>query len=323
LPRPADGDIAAMTDLPKYALVTPMRDEAQHLQRTIESIVAQRHRPTRWIIVDDGSTDGSGEIAARFAQRHPWIRLVTSEASHDRARGAPIVHAFRRGMAEVREAHEFIVKLDADLFVPPHYFEWVARVFADDPRAGIVGGSVLIFDGTRWRADRGHGRAVNGVAKAYRVACLRDIGGLQASMGWDGIDDYAARARGWHTRVLTELTLLHYKPRGSKQRWYRARWEEGRGAHFMGYGWGFLLLRATYRMLRERPAVLGGVVLASGYGWARMRKLPQADDPLARRRLRAEQRARLLAWAGVRAPSVPTQPETGPAFTATARDPIL
>ena len=45
--------------------------------------------------------------------------------------------------------------------------------------------------------------------KAYRRACLDEIGGLQASMGWDGIDEYSARARGWTSHPLTELVVLH------------------------------------------------------------------------------------------------------------------
>jgi poly-beta-1,6-N-acetyl-D-glucosamine synthase len=312
-----------MTELPSYAVVTPMRDEAQHLPRTIESLVAQRHRPACWVIVDDGSTDGSTEIAERAAREHRWITVLRAPASHARARGAPIVRAFNTGLAAVGARPEFVVKLDADLFLPAHYFAWVARAFLDDPRAGVVGGVALIDDGATWRPDRGNPRLVNGVAKAYRMACLEDIGGLRPSMGWDGIDDYAARARGWHTHVLTELTLLHYKPRGSKQPWWRARWEEGLGARFMGYGAGFLLVRAAYRMLNEQPPVLGGLVLACGYAWARLRGMPEVDDVEARRLLRAEQRARLAPWAAPRLPSAPRLPGGGPAYTATGRGPGL
>ena len=95
---------------------------------------------------------------------------------------------------------------------------------------------------------------MNGVAKAYRVACLDEIGGLRPSMGWDGIDEYGARAHGWHVRVLTELTLLHYRPRGSKQKPLKARWEEGRGNAYMGYLPSWLLVRAAYRSLVEKPS---------------------------------------------------------------------
>jgi len=268
--------------------------------------------------VDDGSTDGTREIAERYSSAYDWIDVIDSGAAHERARGAPIVRAFERGMASLRAPADIVVKLDGDLFLPPHYFEWVAATFARDPRAGIVGGVALVPEDGRWVPDRGKLLNVNGVAKAYRLACLEDIGGLRASMGWDGIDEYGARARGWHVHVLTELTILHYKPRGSKQRPLQARWEEGRGNAYMGYLPSWLLVRAAYRALVEKPPVLGGLVLLAGYLWARMRRLPQVDDPAARAELRAEQRARLAGLLRGRTALTPNQPEHArPAYLET------
>jgi hypothetical protein len=305
--------------LPTYAVVTPVRDEIEHFARTAESIVAQTHRPQQWVIVDDGSTDGTREVAERYAAAHEWIDVIAAEGSHERARGAPIVRAFERGRSVLREQHDVVVKLDGDLFLPAHYFQWVAETFERDPRAGIVGGVALIPEDGRWVPERGNLLNVNGVAKAYRVACLEDIGGLRASMGWDGIDEYGARARGWHIRVLTELTMLHYRPRGSKQKALKARWEEGRGNAFMGYLPSWLFLRAMYRAVVEKPPILGGLVLFAGYLWARLRRLPQIDDPAARAELRAEQRARMAGMFRGRGaqPALERADGGGPAYWAT------
>jgi poly-beta-1,6-N-acetyl-D-glucosamine synthase len=304
--------------LPTYAVVTPVRDEADHFARTAESIVSQTHRPQQWVVVDDGSTDGTREAAERYAAAHEWIDVISAEGAHERARGAPIVRAFQRGCDALREQPEVVVKLDGDLFLPPHYFEWVAETFARDPRAGIVGGVALIPEDGRWVPERGNVLNVNGVAKAYRVACLDEIGGLRPSMGWDGIDEYGARAHGWHIRVLTELTMLHYRPRGSKQNPLKARWEEGRGNAYMGYLPSWLLVRAAYRSLVEKPFIFGGLVLLAGYVWARVRRLPQIDDPAARQELRAEQRARLAGLLRGRGTPALEQPNGGgPAYWAT------
>lgn len=297
--------------LPAYVIVSPVRDEAEHLGRTIGSIVAQQHLPAEWVIVDDGSTDATPEIAAAAAAQHDWIRVVTrtGRTSAARGRGKPIVEAFNEGLASVSIPYEFVVKMDGDLFVPPHYFDWVARTFERKPRAGIVGGFGLIPDGNQWVPDQIGRHNVAGYIKAYRLACLDEIGGLQASMGWDGIDEYSARARGWTSHPLSELVVLHYRRRGARQSWWRARWDEGVGNAFMGYLPSFVVLRAGYRALVERPPILSGIVLFAGWAWSRLTGRPQVPDVAAREELRREQRARLRRRGTPAAPG-----EQGPAF---------
>jgi poly-beta-1,6-N-acetyl-D-glucosamine synthase len=316
---PASARVPPDERLPDYAVVSPVRDEAQHLPRLARSLAAQQHRPRRWLIVDDGSTDGTRQIAARLAAHHDWIQLVDTSARQSRARGAPVVRAFNAGLTALGELPEVVVKLDGDLYVPPHYFRWVADTFRRDPRAGIVGGTVLIHDGRRWRPDTVSVNNVHGVAKAYRSACLSEIGGLELSMGWDGIDEYSARAKGWRPRVLSELTILHYHPRGAKQPWWKARFEEGLGAHYMDYRPDFLALRVLYRMGIEHPPLIGGLVLGIGYIWARLCGAPKAEDRAARAALREEQRTRLrLLVRGRRFRPDDGLPGGGPAFWSEA-----
>jgi hypothetical protein len=304
--------------LPSYAVISPVKDEAEHLARTAESMIAQSHRPIRWVIVDDGSSDDTAAIALRYRRAHDWISVVSSGQRRARARGGRIVGAFKAGLETLAEMPDIVVKMDGDIFLPAHYFAWVAETFARVPAAGIVGGSTRLFDGARWVPDNTSRHNVSGVAKAYRRECFEEIGGLRASMGWDGIDEYGARARGWQVHVLSELTILHYKARGSAQAWYRARWEEGRGANYMGYWPPFMLLRVANLMLREPPPVLGGLVLAASFAYAQLTRAPKVDDAAARRLLHDEQRARLrgiLTFRGADAP-VPALPNGGPAFWA-------
>jgi glycosyltransferase involved in cell wall biosynthesis len=245
------------------------------------------------VIVDDGSADETPAIAERLAAAHDWITVVHRPRRETRERGGPIVRAFHDGLERVEERDGVVVKLDGDLHLPSHYFEWVLDVFAREPRAGIVGGTVYVPDGDRWVPDAVGRHTVHGAIKSYRRECLRDIGGLRESMGWDGIDEYAARSRGWRVLPLSELAVLHYKPRGSKQHWRRARWEEGRGARYMGYGWHGIVLRVAYRSVRERPPVLAGLTLGAGYLWATVRRSPQCDDRQAIDMLRQEHAERL------------------------------
>jgi poly-beta-1,6-N-acetyl-D-glucosamine synthase len=301
---------------PTYAIISPVRDEAAHIRRTLEAIVAQTHLPSEWVIVDDGSTDGTPEIVSEYVAEYRWIRLIGSSRQGRRERGSRIVDAFKRGRLELQGSPDVIVKLDGDLYLPPHYFAWVAEVFARVPAAGVVGGVGQVWDGVAWVPEKMAHHNVVGSCKAYRTACLDDIGGLQSSMGWDGIDEFSARGRGWSIHVLGELSVLHFKQRGSAQKWWRARWEEGVGNAFMGYRPDFLMLRAGYRGLVETPPILSGLVLLSGFIWARIIGKPQVPDLEARSVLRTEQRRRIRAlMRGARAPSLtPPLSGGGPAF---------
>ena len=303
--------------LPDYIIVSPVKDEGAHLARTAESLIAQTHPPLEWTIVNDGSSDDTGAIADAYAERFDWIRVVHRAPQPGRVRGAPIVHAFNAGMDGARTDGEFVVKLDGDLYLPAHYFEWVATAFRDEPRTGIAGGSVITDYKTAWSLDRIGPDTVPGCAKAYRRACLTEIGGLQPSMGWDGIDEFAARARGWDVRPIGELQMLHYTMRGAKQSWRHARWEEGRGNHFMGYRWSFMAIRVAYRMLFEYPPLVGGLVMGAGFAWHRITRAPQVPDPLAIRQVRREQRDRMLRMLRLRKRQQARPTSGGPAYRAT------
>src|SRR6202795_491831 len=108
----------------KYVIITPARDEEAHLQKTIESVVAQTIRPIEWLIVNDGSTDRTGEIIDEYSARYPWIRAVHRANRGFRKSGGGVVEAFNSGYSELqRRDWDFIVKLDGDLVLESSYFQ--------------------------------------------------------------------------------------------------------------------------------------------------------------------------------------------------------
>src|ERR1035438_7643243 len=60
----------------KYVVISPVRDEAAHLPRTIESVARQTVRPVEWIIVNDGSSDKTGAIIDEGTRKFPWLRAI-------------------------------------------------------------------------------------------------------------------------------------------------------------------------------------------------------------------------------------------------------
>src|SRR3954449_1023688 len=125
--------------LPKYVLVTPARNEAQFIRLTLESVVQQAAKPIRWVIVSDGSTDGTDEIVREFAAAHSWIELL-STPERDERNFAAKVHAFNAGYERVRSIdYEVIGSLDADISFADSYFSFLLGKLAQEPGLGLVG----------------------------------------------------------------------------------------------------------------------------------------------------------------------------------------
>jgi glycosyltransferase involved in cell wall biosynthesis len=271
-----------------YAVVTPVRNEEEHLEQLAQSLAVQTRLPREWVIVDTGSEDGTASMAGRLGARHPWVRLLLSPQPY--ARGGPIVRAFQAGVSALAEPVDVVVKLDADITLDPGYFEELLRRFAADPTLGIASGTCLEQEGGRWVARRVTADHVWGCCRAYRADCFAEVAPLEERMGWDGIDAFKASARGWTTGTLDGLSFRHHRPEGSRDgrldRW-RIR---GDAAHYMGYRPSFLVLRSI-RRAREDPAALAMLV---GFAAAAARREPRIPDPSAVATLRRQQRFREL-----------------------------
>src|SRR5262245_58606679 len=108
-----------------YALVTPARNEAQYIELTLRSVVRQTITPLKWVIVSDGSTDGTDEIVQRYAADHPWIELLRMPERRER-NFAGKVQAFNAGYAAVSGLpYAVIANLDGDVSFDDDYFEFL------------------------------------------------------------------------------------------------------------------------------------------------------------------------------------------------------
>ena len=281
---------------PKLLIVSPVRNEAAYLQRTIDSIIAQTVRPTVWMIVDDGSTDETPAIAERAAAEHDWIRLHQRVDRGVRKVGPGVVETFYDGLDQFDlDAFDYVCKLDGDLEFEPTYFERLFDKFRADPRLGTASGKAWIRVGERLVPERSNDDFSQGQTKLYRTRCFQEIGGFVREVMWDGIDCHRCRMLGWNAASFRdpELQFVHLRPMGSSFKGIlhgRIRW--GRGQYFMGTHWLYALAITAYRML-ERPFVVGGLCILAGYLSASLRRIKRYDDPEFRRHLQRWQFARL------------------------------
>ena len=57
----------------KILIITPACNEGNHLPELIQSMIAQSYLPLEWVIVDDGSIDGTSDIIKKASIKHSWI----------------------------------------------------------------------------------------------------------------------------------------------------------------------------------------------------------------------------------------------------------
>lgn len=275
-----------------YAIVTPARDEAANLACVAACLVAQTLRPTAWVVVDNGSRDGTLEIARQLARKHTWIRVVSVPGVPTATRGGPVVRALNAGLAGLGDAGEIVVKLDADVSFGPDYFERLLAEFANDVRLGIASGNCFELEGDRWRRRPVTGTSVEGQCRAYRRSCFAEISPLEERLGWDGIDEMKANSLGWRTQTFRSLPFHHHREVAARDSSQIDAWiRQGEANHYMGYRPSYALLRALRNAGRQPTAL----ALAWGYALAALRRTPRCPDPGVRRHVRRQQAWRHLA----------------------------
>src|SRR5215813_10602287 len=170
-----------------YLLVSPCRDEAQYLRRTLDSVAAQSVPPTLWIVVDDGSTDETPAILDEYARRLPYLRVVRRADRGRRQVGPGVIEAFYAGLETVRlEDFDYLCKLDMDLDLPDRYFELLMQRMETDPRVGTTSGKPwFVHPQTRALVREVVGDEMSvGMTKFYRVTCFKEIGGFVRQVMW-------------------------------------------------------------------------------------------------------------------------------------------
>jgi glycosyltransferase involved in cell wall biosynthesis len=232
-------------------------------------MIAQTLLPVRWVIVSDGSTDGTDEIVAKYVPAHPWITLLRMPDRHER-HFAGKVQAFNAGQAELASLpYDIIGNLDADVSFEADYFEFLMSRFAQDSELGVAGTAFsegsLQYDYRFTNIEH-----VSGQIQLFRVPCFEDIGGYQARKlgGIDWVAVTTARMRGWRTKTFPEKTFIHHRQMSSAMHSGMAvPFRGGRKDYILGNHPVWEFFRCIYQAARP-PILIGGALRFAGFVWA-------------------------------------------------------
>lgn len=278
---------------PKYVIITPVRDEEKHIESTLESVCRQTVPPAEWVIVNDGSTDRTGDIIDRYSVQYPWIRAVHRKNRGFRKSGGGVMEAFYDGYSSLQSKDwDFVVKLDGDLSFSPDYFEKCFEKFRSDPDLGIGGGEIRHNIAGKLEIEMNPRFHVRGATKIYKRNCWEAIGGLWPAPGWDTIDEVKANMLGWKTYAFEDLHLLHHRFTGTEDGLLRTRVKHGMVCYISGYHPLFVLARCLYR-IAEKPYLIGSVAILYGFLKAHVTRPPRLEDRSYIAYIRGQQLRRL------------------------------
>jgi glycosyltransferase involved in cell wall biosynthesis len=250
-----------------YAIITPAKNEEQYIRFTLESMLMQTYKPTRWVIIDDNSMDRTTDIVKEYAKKYPWIFLMRSnQIEKERRGGSKVVNLFYQAYESLNDLEfEIVAKIDADLTLPKDYFEKVINAIQVDEKIGLCGGYCVIEKKGIYVEEKTAEFHVRGPLKVYRKAALEDIGGLISFYNWDGLDQYYLMYKGWKIQPL-RIAVIHHRPTSTLiNRGFLNSFKIGGYYYQQGHNVLLAIPQAIIFATRTHPLILSGLYFLMGY----------------------------------------------------------
>jgi glycosyltransferase involved in cell wall biosynthesis len=269
-----------------YLLVTPVHEEAELLDELLASVRAQELRPHAWVIVDDGSADGTAATLERAVKRDPWIHVVAlpriGRRSTSAHRYAEVLGVGFRAAADIAEADGielgYIANLDADVRCPPHLMADLVARAEGDRMLGIVSAELVeVREGGEVVPQLGLPcGSPHGGLRLWRRTCLEEIA-FYPSPHWASVTGVRARNRGWKTLTCTDLSAEIVRGDATRDGWWAGYRRMGQAEWHVGMHPMVVAAQALTASARERD--LRGLALVAGYLESALRRQRRSHDP--------------------------------------------
>ena len=267
-----------------WVVVTPAHNEAEKLPRLALSLQSQIRNPiSLWVIVDDGSVDGTYEVASNFEMPMPVV-VVRRKNSGGLIGGSAFKawqHGVDHALINLNKQFDFIMKLDADVVLDSSYF---ANLELYEEGAGVLGGVIA------QQSHREQTVHVPGPVKAYSSNAYKALKDVPREVGFDVIDEVAVRLAELPVVVVRAAKFDMLRSIGASEGSVHGRFRNGRVCRFTGYWYPYLLIHVL-RYCFRKPLLVGGAAVL--WGWLRAGIGPYA--PYLRKAHAAQQRQKLIA----------------------------
>lgn len=269
-----------------YILVTPCKNEETSLPKLAESVINQTIRPDLWIIVDDGSTDGTSVILEKLVTENDWIKSLRL-CQKPRDLGIHVAHVYRMGFdhaisecAEKQIEYEYVGCVDGDIVLDHNYFEDLIAEFGKNSNLGICSGHIgnIIEGKVVW--SNFNEDLPSGGARLWNRKCFEETGGYLLTCSPDSVSNVKAKLKGWDTRLFEQVKAMSTRPYAGAEGQFKGFKKLGSNNYFIGYTPIHALLKGIKLLYSRNGYFKSGVGIAyiSGYFVNYLRKNPRIDD---------------------------------------------
>ena len=250
-----------------YEVVIPARNEERHLEKTLLAIRRQSIPPDKIIVVNDGSSDRTSEIAKKFAD----IVVELSDRGFNAIATSAISGVINQGLMRTSPDSEHILICGADAVLPEDFFEVISEAMKRDPMLVVASG--------RLEGDQADERLPPRGTRVVRADFWRETNGLRypRALGWESWLVFKALEQGMKVKRIPHLiTVAQRLP--SKTKIKKAR-SIGASMNNLGYFWVYAVGRAFRYFLSDPKA---GIEMLWGFlstrGMERMDVAPWVND---------------------------------------------
>jgi len=284
-----------------FLVISPVYNEKEYVEQLMKSVTSQTIVPKKWILVDDGSTDGTGEILKKYESQYDFIIFHARERVDGKSYYYSKVEAFQEGYETVKHLeHDFVACLDGDITLKATYYEDVLREFQRDERLGIASGVYVNQIGNRTEKVVRDSSSTPGALQVFRRECYESIGGYKAlrNGGEDALANIMARKLGWRTQAFSDYIAKHYRPIGVRggASPLRGKFIQGLAEYSLGTHPGFMLAKSLRRMFIEKPYFAGSTARFFGFLAGYMKGYDREVSDEVKGYVRREQLSRLVPW---------------------------
>jgi len=233
-----------------YVALTVARNEEALIEHTIQSVLSQTIPPQKYIIIDDGSTDGTPDIIKSYRDRGVTYFRVNDERhevkSYNMCRAINIGHKLA---SSISPDWCFSLKVDADSVLPADYAENLLAFMNRHPNLGAISGRIRGRKAVRTRPSDG--------AKLYRRSCWDALGGVDYVIGFDTYATIRCNQLGFETFVSD---ICYDELRTSKRKSFSGWYLTGATRYYLGLPlWHTFCVGFVY--LNDKPYVIGSLIM--------------------------------------------------------------